>query len=146
MKPRRSRKRTASPPVLIKLRGGFRWDQVELEPYKLSMQRAGEFRGASRQVLVGKRGERVSFHVRYFELDARGFTSLERHHHSHVVIGVRGRGMVRVGADEYPLRPLDTIYIGPDKPHQLRASGAGRFGFFCIVDAKRDRPRPIATA
>jgi quercetin dioxygenase-like cupin family protein len=125
-------------------RAKFRWSGVKLEPYKLSTHRGGEFRGASRQVLIGRRGERVKFHVRYFEIAPAGFTSLEQHHHSHVVIGVRGRGRVRVGARNYTLRPLDTIYIAPDQAHQLHAIGKSRFGFFCIVDAKRDKPRPAA--
>jgi quercetin dioxygenase-like cupin family protein len=134
---------SGEPPLLRRFRRGFRWDQVELEPYKLATHRGGEFRGASRQVLVGKRGERVKFHVRYFELEPRGFTSLECHRHSHVVIGVRGRGEVRVGTRRLVLRPLDTIYIGPGQPHQLSARGRAPFGFFCIVDAIRDRPRPV---
>lgn len=139
---RRARKQDASPPVLRRFRRGFRWTGVELEPYKLRAHRGGDFRGASRQVLAGARGERVNFHVRYFELEPAGFTSLERHRHAHFVIGVRGRGRVRVGSATYELRAMDGIYIGPDAPHQLRASGRARFGFFCIVDAKRDRPRP----
>ncbi|MGH6893381.1 MAG: cupin domain-containing protein [Dongiaceae bacterium] len=94
-------------------------------------------------MLIGGLGERVKFHVRYFELDARGYTSLESHHHSHVVIGVRGRGRVTVAGDEHLLGPMDAIYIGPNIAHQLRATGAGKFGFFCIVDAKRDRPRRV---
>ncbi len=94
-------------------------------------------------MLVGKRGERVKFHVRYFELEPGGFTSLEWHRHSHVVIGVRGRGSVRVGGRRYALRPLDTIYIAPNQAHQLRAIGKSPFGFFCIVDARRDLPRPV---
>jgi len=143
-----SRRRTdanASPPAIRRFRRGFRWDHVELEPYKLATRRDGEFRGASRQVLVGMRGERVRFHLRYFELEPRGFTSLERHRHSHVVIGVRGRGEVRVDDRRYTLGPMDTIYIGPNQPHQLRANGRGRFGFFCIVDARRDKPRPVVS-
>ena len=72
--------------MLRNFRRNFRWDGVEVEPYKLSNHRGGEFRGASRQVLIGNRGERVKFHVRYFELEPGGFTSLERHRHSHVVI------------------------------------------------------------
>jgi quercetin dioxygenase-like cupin family protein len=131
------------PPVLRRWRGRFRWEHTDLEPYKLAMQRAGEFAGASRQVLIGKRGERVAFHVRYFELEAGGYTSLERHRHSHVVIAVRGRGVARVGDEQYALKPLDTIYIGPGQTHQLRANGRSRFGFFCIVDARRDKPRPV---
>jgi quercetin dioxygenase-like cupin family protein len=143
MKKRRSNDRKGRAPVLRKFRPGFRWDGVALEPYKLGAHRGGEFCGASRQVLVGKRGERARFHVRYFEIEPRGFTSLERHHHCHVVIGARGVGRVRVGERDYRLRPMDTIYIAPDQPHQLRAIGRARFGFFCIVDARRDHPRPV---
>ena len=135
------------PPVLRRFKPGFRWDGVDLEPYKAAAhgteERGGDFRGASRQVLSGKRGERANFHVRYFELEPGGFTSLERHRHSHFVIGVRGRGRVRVGLAQYRVGRLDAIYIGPGQPHQLTAIGRGRFGFFCIVDARRDRPRPV---
>lgn len=143
MSNRRKSKTQEAPPALRAFKRGFRWDGVELEPYKLSAHRGGEFRGASRQVLIGKRGERVKFHLRYFEIEPGGFTSLERHHHSHVVIGVRGHGIVKVGSARYTLRPMDTIYIGPDQPHQLVAKGRASFGFFCIVDARRDRPRPV---
>jgi quercetin dioxygenase-like cupin family protein len=133
----------ATPPALRAFKRGFRWDEVALEPYKTGAHRGGEFRGASRQVIVGARGERVKFHLRYFELAPGGFTSLERHRHCHVVIAVRGRGKVRVGSRRFGLKPLDTVYIGPDQPHQLSAAGKTSFGFFCIVDARRDKPRPL---
>ena len=135
-----------APPVLRRFRGKYRWDHTELEPYKVSAHAGGEFAGASRQVLIGKSGERVAFHLRYFELAAGGYTSLERHRHSHVVVGVRGRGLVQVGEETYTLKPLDAIYIGPEQAHQLRAAGRSRFGFFCIVNARRDRPRPVRAA
>jgi ribulose-bisphosphate carboxylase large chain len=130
-------------PATMRAFKNFRWDSVELEPYKLSTDRGGEFRGASRQVLIGKSGERVKFHVRYFELEPGGFTSLEQHRHSHVVIGARGRGSVTVADQQFTVRPFDTIYVGPNRPHQLRAIGRGKFGFFCIVDARRDKPRAV---
>lgn len=130
--------------VLRRFVAGYRWDGIEVEPYKLCTHRGGEFRGASRQVLVGNGGERVRFHVRYFELEPGGFTSFELHRHSHVVIALRGRGRVRVGDRLYRMRPLDTIYIGPEQPHQLAAQGRGPFGFLCIVDARRDRPRAVS--
>jgi ribulose-bisphosphate carboxylase large chain len=136
--------RSTQPPVVRRFRRDFRWDGIELEPYKLAAHRGGDFRGASRQVIVGARGERVKFHLRYFELEPGGFTSLERHRHPHVVIGVRGRGRVRVENGSFLLKPNDTAYIGPNRAHQLRAVGKTPFGFFCIVDAKRDRPRPVS--
>lgn len=132
-----------SAPVARRFKRGFRWDEIEVEPYKLGTRRGAEFRGASRQVLIGKLGERVNFHVRYFELEPGGFTTLERHSHSHVVIAVRGRGRIRVGEIEYSIGPFDTIYVGPQKPHQLSAIGRSKFGFFCIVSARRDRPTPL---
>lgn len=133
----------AVPPILRRFRRNFRWDSVELEPYKLRAHRGGEFAGASRQVLAGRRGERLAFELRYFELEPGGFTSLERHRHCHVVIGVRGRGRVRVDAEEHRIAPFDTIYIGPNQPHRLAAQGREPFGFFCIVDKRRDKPRPV---
>ncbi len=132
------------PPILRAFKSGFRWDGVEVEPYKIRAQRGGEFCGASRQVIVGKHGEQVKFHLRYFELEPGGFTSLERHRHAHVVVAVRGRGAARVGLEQLRLKPLDAIYIGPNEPHQLSAPGKVKFGFFCIVDARRDKPRPVA--
>jgi hypothetical protein len=79
--------------VVRRFRRDFRWDGIPLEPYKLAAA-ANEFRGASRQVLVGKNGEPVKFHLRYFELEPKGFTSLERHRHCHVVIPARGYGFL----------------------------------------------------
>lgn len=130
-------------PAIRRFLRNFRWDAVEVEPYKISSHRGGEFSGASRQVIIGKNGEPVKFHLRYFELAPGGYTSLEKHHHCHVVIAARGRGRVRISDEEYQVGPLDIIYIGPDQPHQLSATTRGRFGFFCIVDAQRDRPRPV---
>jgi ribulose-bisphosphate carboxylase large chain len=136
----------SAPPAMRRFKAGFRWEHVELEPYKIAAHSGGEFRGASRQVLGGKCGEQIGFHVRYFELEPGGFTSLEQHGHSHVVIGVRGRGTVRCGDASYSLGRFDTIYIAPHQPHQLAASGKSPFGFFCIVNARRDRPRPVVEA
>ncbi len=133
----------ATPPALKRFRRNFRWEHTEVEPYKIAARGVGEFAGASRQVLIGKRGERVAFHLRYFELEPGGYTSLERHRHAHVVIGVRGRGQVRIGDQEHPLAPHDLIYIGPEQAHQLRGAGRTKFGFFCIVNARRDKPQPV---
>ncbi len=131
------------PPTVRRFRAGFRWGRIELEPYKATPHRGGEFCGASRQVLVGKMGEQVAFHLRYFELEPGGFTSLERHHHAHVVIAMTGCAIVRVGGRRHKIVPFDAVYIGPDEPHQLSADQGEKFGFLCIVNARRDRPRAL---
>jgi mannose-6-phosphate isomerase-like protein (cupin superfamily) len=59
------------------------------------------------------------------------------------VIGVRGHGLARVGEKQYQVGPFDILYIRPGKVRQLRTTGRASFGFFCIVDAVRDRPQPV---
>jgi ribulose-bisphosphate carboxylase large chain len=134
--------RGKQPPTIRRFRAGFRWNRVKLQPYKAASRQSGEFCGASRQVLIGEMREKVAFHLRYFELEAGGFTSLERHKHAHVVIAMTGRGVARVGTHRYKIEPFDTLYIGPEELHQLSACRGERFGFFCIVNARRDKPRP----
>ena len=123
--------------VLYKHRG-FRWRGVKEEPYK---PKGSDWANIVRCVLIGARGETAKFHVRYFEISAGGNSSLERHNHEHVVICIRGRGQVRTGKTKRALEYLDTLYISPDTPHQLTNPYKEPFGFLCIVNARRDRPR-----
>jgi len=131
---------------LLKRAGGLRWHGTKVELYKQA--RGGEdWSGISRQVLfAGSRGRATAFDVRYFELSARGSSSLERHRHAHVVVGLSGAGQVRIGQRWHDLRPLDACYIGPNVTHQLRNASAEPFGFLCVVDADRDTGRPVSAA
>ena len=92
---------------------------------------------------MGREGESAAFHVRYFELDRGGYTSLETHSHIHLVIGARGKGKVIADDKIYDFGVFDVIYIGPDVPHQFINDGEEPFGFFCIVDAERDDSKPL---
>ena len=69
-----------------------------------------------------------------------GYTSREKHVHTHIVIGARGVGKLVLGNQSHELKVNDTAYIGPLQVHQLRNEGSEPFGFFCIVDHVRDRP------
>ena len=70
-----------------------------------------------------------------------GYSSLEKHAHTHAVICVRGRGILSVGDELLQLNPLDVAYVPPLHVHQLRNESTEPFGFFCIVDHERDRPQ-----
>ncbi|MDP2168492.1 MAG: cupin domain-containing protein [Thermodesulfovibrionales bacterium] len=133
-------KRTPVKTRLLRHKGGFSWQGVSTEKYK---PEDATWAYVIRRVLVGGGGERTKFHLRYFELAPGGYTSFERHRHEHVVIGVRGMGKCRAGEKVYNIKFMDTLYICPDEPHQLENPYAGPFGFFCIVDAKRDRPKGV---
>jgi ribulose-bisphosphate carboxylase large chain len=120
----------------------FRWRGVEPERYRdLSGAAANR---ASRQVLIaGSGGAPINFDVRYFELAPGGRTNFEQHRHAHVVIGLRGSGRVRLGRRWVRLRRHDTCYVAPETPHELHNDRRTPFGFLCIVDAVRDRGRPV---
>jgi ribulose-bisphosphate carboxylase large chain len=120
--------------------GNFEWSHIQPMDYKSD---DGSFKGVSRRVFVGERGESPLFHTRYFEVAAGGYTTLEQHQHEHVVIVLRGEGVALVGARRLKLAFGDVLYVAPDDIHQLSNSGSEPFGFLCIVNAQRDRPRPV---
>jgi ribulose-bisphosphate carboxylase large chain len=117
--------------------GSWTWERIPQEMYK---QDGGSFKGCSRFELLGKRGESTVFHVRYFEVDPGGWTTLEHHRHEHAVIGLRGEGEIQLGPHVYPVHVGDAAYTAPGDTHQLRNNGDEPFGFICVVAADRDRP------
>lgn len=124
-------------------RGDFSWRGTKAERYKIVQ---GGWAQVSRTVLLGNRGEKARFSVRYFEIAPGGYSSLEKHAHEHFVLVVRGRGLVRVGKKREALSFMDCLYIGPNVPHQLTNPYDEPFGFFCVVDAQRDRPILLGSA
>ena len=118
------------------------WSGVPLQDYKTP---AAHHCGVTRSVLVGESGEATKFHLRYFEIEPGGFTTMERHQHEHVVVVMRGRGSVRLGEGTHEVGHGDTLYVAPGETHQLRNSGTEPFGFLCLVDAERDRPMPVSS-
>ncbi|MBF0344184.1 MAG: cupin domain-containing protein [Nitrospirae bacterium] len=100
------------------------------------------FRHITRHELIGRYGEGTRFDVRYFQIEPGGYSSFERHVHIHVIICIRGEGILIIGDNRYALRPFDVAYVPPLKPHQLSNGSSAPFGFFCIVDHKRDKPFP----
>lgn len=127
-------------PVQSLLRVGvdFHWSAREDQCYKSTQ--ALPFRGVRRVELIGKQGEPCHFELRYFELEPGGYTSHEKHLHTHVLIGARGHGTVLMGEERIALHPDDIAYIAPWRVHQLRNESDRPFGFYCIVDRERDRP------
>lgn len=123
---------------LYKHKGDYRWQGIKTEKYK---PEGGDWADIVRRVIVGNYGESMRFHLRYFEISPGGYSSLEKHRHEHVVICVRGKGKVLTDKKMRTLNSLDTLYIAPDTPHQLSNPFNEPFGFFCIVNAKRDKPR-----
>ncbi len=121
-------------------KGQCRWSGVKRDRYKLQ---DGGWSAITRNVLIGNCGESAKFHLRYFEIASGGYSSKERHRHEHVVICVKGKGKVLISNRLHSVKHLDTVYIAPNTAHQLSNPYEEPFGFFCIVNAKRDKPRII---
>ena len=127
---------------VIRHDGAFDWEGIALEPYKATTE---IWKGITRRELIGKRGESPRFHVRYFELEPGGYSTLEKHEHEHVVLALRGRGEVQFGCYVYRVGFGDVAYVAPNDPHQFRnpEDATEPFGFLCIVNAERDRPESV---
>ena len=116
----------------------FKWTGRDIQEYKPE----GDLdnKNVVRHELIGNNGENTKFDLRYFEIESGGYSSLEKHVHEHVIIGVRGRGILLKGGQEIIIGRHDVAYVAPLEPHQLRNQDSEPFGFFCIVDHERDRP------
>jgi len=122
----------------LQFQDGFQWSNRESTPYKDAEDLA--FKGVRRVELVGKFGERTRCDLRYFEVAPGGFTSLEKHLHTHIIIGARGTGVLTMGNQRIVLAPMDVVYLQQLEVHQLHNETQAPFGFLCIVDHERDRP------
>jgi quercetin dioxygenase-like cupin family protein len=118
-------------------RNDFRWDGVECRPYK--EEGSAPFRGISRQVLIDDTA--LGCELRYFEVDAGGYSTLERHEHVHGVMIFRGRGHCLLGTEVRPVATFDLITIPAWTWHQFRADAGEPLGFICMVNRLRDRPQ-----
>jgi len=115
----------------------YRWDGVEERPYKEDDRAL--FKSITRQVLFSDpdmHGE-----LRYFEVAAGGFSTLERHEHMHAVMILRGRGHCLVGKEVRPIETHDLVTVPAMAWHQFRATRGEALGFLCMVNAARDKPQ-----
>ncbi|MDA8232098.1 MAG: cupin domain-containing protein [Magnetospirillum sp.] len=122
-------------------RDGFRWDGVDLLAYK--EDGAAPFKAITRQVLFAEAG--MGCELRYFEMAAGGYSTLERHQHVHAVMILRGHGHCLLGEAVRPVKPYDLVTVPPWTWHQFRATRGEPLGFLCMVNAERDKPCLPAT-
>jgi quercetin dioxygenase-like cupin family protein len=126
-----------TPPVFRPAKEGFRWQAVVHQPYK--QDGTAPFKDVSRQVLFHE--DSLACELRYFEVDAGGYSTLERHEHAHAVMILRGQGECMVGDAVRLVRQFDLVTIPSMSWHQFRANQGEPLGFLCMVNTMRDRPQ-----
>ena len=100
---------------------------------------AAPFKAISRQVLFHEAA--LGCELRYFEMDAGGYSTLERHEHMHAVMILRGHGACLLGDAVRAVKPFDLVTIPAWTWHQFRASRGEPMGFLCMVNQMRDKPQ-----
>ena len=102
---------------ILRYHDDYNWDERARRIYK---DEDGNWKGVTRTSLIGgSDGLPVPFHLRYFEVEAGGFSTLEKHEHQHVVVIVRGCGQVTLGSRQAPVGYGDVVYIAPWEAHQF---------------------------
>lgn len=127
----------ARPEVHRAHEGGYRWDAVDVHAYKAEGE--APFEEVTRQVLFDD--PELACQLRYFEVAAGGWSTLERHRHVHAVVVLRGRGTALVDGRILDLEPNDLVSVAPLAWHQFRATRGEPLGFLCVVNHDRDRPQ-----
>lgn len=117
--------------------GDFRWDAVEVLRYKA--EGSAPFKDVTRQVLFSQEDQAAE--LRYFEVAAGGYSTLERHRHTHAVLILRGRGSVRIADQVHLVAERDLVTVDPMVWHQFHAAADSSLGFLCLVAKDRDRPQ-----
>jgi mannose-6-phosphate isomerase-like protein (cupin superfamily) len=125
----------SDPPVHRKAKD-YRWEGVAVEPYKEDTRAL--FKSVTRQVLFSDPGQESE--LRYFEIAPGGFSSLERHRHSHNVLILRGSGHCLIGHEVQAVTAHDLVAVPPMTWHQFRATTDEPLGFLCMVNTRRDKP------
>jgi S-methyl-1-thioxylulose 5-phosphate methylthiotransferase len=115
----------------------FRWEGVDVLPYKEDERAL--FKGVTRQVLFCDPEQ--GSELRYFEVASGGFSTLERHRHTHSVLILRGRGRCLVGREVRLVNTNDLVAVPPMTWHQFRATEGEPLGFLCMVNSTRDKPQ-----
>ena len=124
-------------PLIREASPDFTWEGVETLAYK--EDGAAPFKAITRQVLFAE--PELACELRYFEMAAGGYSTLERHEHAHGVMILRGHGTCLVGGQVRAVKPNDLVAIPPLTWHQFRAGAGEPMGFLCMVNARRDKPQ-----
>jgi len=110
---------------------------VSVLPYK---EDGTHFKSISRQTLF--HGEHdLPVEIRYFEIQAEGYSTLERHQHAHLVMVIQGSGKCLVGDKVFEVGLFDIVHVPPLTWHQFRALNGETLGIHCLVNTDRDRPQ-----
>jgi quercetin dioxygenase-like cupin family protein len=117
------------------------WQDIETKSYKTE---SNSFKDVVRHTLIDKQSLACPSELRYFEVGVGGYSSLEKHQHTHIVIFVQGKARVILGEEVLEAQAHDVFYVAPWQAHQFIQAGEEPLGFYCLVPKDRDRPNLLS--
>lgn len=113
----------------------FTWEGTSTLVYK---QDGSPFKDVTRQVLFNGAFD-IPCQFRYFEVKPGGYSTLEWHEHTHMVMIFRGHGQCLLGDQIYDVKAGDFVEVPGKTLHQFRANKGDYVGFLCLVNNDRDK-------
>lgn len=113
----------------------YTWTDVEKLVYK---EDNSPFKDVTRQVLFNGSFD-LPVQFRYFEVGVDGYSTLEHHEHTHMVMIFRGQGECLIGEEIRKIKVGDILVIPSWTMHQFRANCGEVLGFLCLVNHERDK-------
>lgn len=124
--------------MLLRNLPDFHWNNTSVLSYK--EEPGTHYKDITRQVLFDGAFSDLPVQLRYFEIQADGYSTLEKHEHAHLVVILRGRGQALDGDRIHSVKEKDVLTFSPHTFHQLRANAGEPLGFLCLVNVDRDKP------
>jgi len=113
----------------------YTWDDTTTLIYK---EDGSPFKNVTRQVLF-EGVDDIPCQFRYFEVAPGGYSTLEHHDHTHMVMIKRGKGQCLLGDKIVDIKEGDFMVITSHMFHQFRANKGDYIGFLCLVNVNRDK-------
>ena len=85
------------------------------------------------KILLGSDEGAPNFVMREFAIERGGHTAYHTHEWEHEVYVLDGKGAIKQGDKEYPVKKGSFALIKPNEEHQFLNKGDGVFRFICVV-------------
>jgi len=87
--------------------------------------------------LISDKDGAPTFAMRLFEVGVNGNTPLHNHPWEHEIFILEGEAKVKIGNEEFHVKPGYAIYIPPNIKHTIVNTGEGTLKFLCMIPIKK---------
>jgi quercetin dioxygenase-like cupin family protein len=106
----------------------FDWKTVD----GISLSEEG-LQSVTRFILIGEKEKAPNSIMRYFRVEPKGHSKLERHPQEHQVIVLHGKGKVQIADVVTEIGPFDVVFVEGNELHQFSSSENEALGFICVI-------------